>query len=176
MPKMTASLHPVGVPNRAFAQWGMDLVGPLLGAVVCYQMVLTEYLTKRPEVYCIPNKEAITVSRCLKKLVGKFGVPKIIISDQGREFCNELNDNFCNSLGIARHICGGRAYPTNTHHMSHTKTAYTPHTHHTRHDLDTYTHTHITHHICHTHILKHTSHTPHMSHNTHIHMYTHMHT
>ena len=88
MPKKTASLHPVGVPNRALAQWGMDLhvVGPLSGAVVCYLMVLTEYLTKWPEVYCIPNKEAITVSRCLKKLVGRFGVPEIIISDQGREF------------------------------------------------------------------------------------------
>ena len=35
MPKKTASLHPVGVPNQAFAQWGMDLVGPLSGAVVC---------------------------------------------------------------------------------------------------------------------------------------------
>ena len=57
----------------------MDLVGPLSGAVVCYLMVLTEYLTKWPEVYCIPNKEAITVSRCLKKLVGRFGVPEIII-------------------------------------------------------------------------------------------------
>ena len=66
-------------------------------------MMLTEYLTKWPEVYCIPNKEAIPVSRCLKKLVGRFGVPEIIISDQGREFCNELNDNFCSSLGIARH-------------------------------------------------------------------------
>ena len=50
--------------------------------------VTTEYLTKWPEGYCIPNKEAITVSRCLKKLVGRFGVPEIIISDQ------ERNDNF----------------------------------------------------------------------------------
>ena len=81
------------------------VVGPLSGAVVCYLMVLTECLTKWPEVHCIPNKETITVSRCLKKLVGRFGVPEIIISDQGREFCNELNDNFCSSLGIARHIC-----------------------------------------------------------------------
>ena len=24
---------------------------------------------------------------------------------QGREFCNELNDNFCNGLGISRTIC-----------------------------------------------------------------------
>ena len=45
------------------------------------------------------------MSRCLKKLVGRFGVPEIIISDWGREFCNELNDNFCSSLGIARNIC-----------------------------------------------------------------------
>ena len=26
VPKKTADLHFVGVPNRAFAQWGMDLV------------------------------------------------------------------------------------------------------------------------------------------------------
>ena len=30
--------------------------------------------------------------RCLKKLIGRFGVP---ISDQGREFYYELNDRFC---------------------------------------------------------------------------------
>ena len=96
MPKKTANLHPVGVPNQAFAQWGMDLVGPLSGVNVCYLMVMTEYLTKWAEVYTIPNKEAMTVFRCLKKLIGRFGVPVTIISDQGREFCN---------LGISRHIC-----------------------------------------------------------------------
>ena len=33
MPKKTASLHPVGVPNRAFAQWGMH--GPSRSIVRC---------------------------------------------------------------------------------------------------------------------------------------------
>ena len=42
---------------------------------------------------------------CLKKLIGRFGVPVTIISDQGREFCNELKDRFCSTLGIPRHIC-----------------------------------------------------------------------
>ena len=38
--------------NQAFAQWGMDLVGPLSGVnVVCYLMVMTEYLIKWTEVY-----------------------------------------------------------------------------------------------------------------------------
>ena len=49
------------------------------------------YLTKWTEEYTTPTKEAITVFRCLKKLIERFGVPVTIISDQGRKFCNELN-------------------------------------------------------------------------------------
>ena len=71
MPKKTSELHPVGVPNHAFAQWGMDLVGPLSGANECYLMVLTEYLTKWAEVYPIPNKQATTVFKCLIKVIGR---------------------------------------------------------------------------------------------------------
>lgn len=80
-------------------------MGPLSGANECFLMVLTEYLTKWAEVYPIPNKQATTVFKCLKKVIGRFGVPETIISDQGREFCNELNDNFCKSFGISRRIC-----------------------------------------------------------------------
>ena len=98
MPKKISELHPVGVPNHAFAQWGMDLVGPLSSANECFLMVLTEYQTKWAEVYPIPNIQATTVFKCLKKVIGRFGVPETIIPDQGREFCNELNDNFCKSL------------------------------------------------------------------------------
>ena len=62
MPKKTSELHPIGVPNRAFAQWGMDLVGPLSCANKCFLIVLTEYLTT-----CILiNKDATTVFKCLK--------------------------------------------------------------------------------------------------------------
>ena len=45
MPKKTTDLLPAGVPNRAFAQWGMDLVKRLSGVSVCSLMVLTEHLT-----------------------------------------------------------------------------------------------------------------------------------
>ena len=56
------------------------------GANECFHMVLTEYLTKWAEVYPIPNKQATTVFKCLKKVIGKFGVPETIISDQGCDF------------------------------------------------------------------------------------------
>ena len=65
--KKTSELHPVGVPNHAFAQWGMDLVGPLSGANECFLMVLTEYLTKWTEVYPIPNKQAKMCSNASKR-------------------------------------------------------------------------------------------------------------
>ena len=68
MPKKTSELHPVGVPNHAFAQWGMDLVGPRFGANGCFLMVLTKYLTKWAEVYPIPNKQATTVFKCLREV------------------------------------------------------------------------------------------------------------
>ena len=55
MPKKTSELHPIGVPNRAFAQWGMDLVDPPSGVNKCLLLVLTEYLTKWAEVYLIPT-------------------------------------------------------------------------------------------------------------------------
>ena len=60
-----------GVPNHAFAQWGMDLVGRLSGANECFLMVLTEYQTKWAEVYPIPNEQATTVFKCLKKVIGR---------------------------------------------------------------------------------------------------------
>ena len=97
MPKETSELHPVGVPNRAFAQWGMDLVGPLSGANKCFLMVLNEYLTKWAEVYPIPNKET-TVFKCLKKLIGRFGVPETIISDQGHGLTERFNQTICRCL------------------------------------------------------------------------------
>ena len=65
--KKTSELHPVGVPNHAFAQWGMDLVGPLSGANECFLMVLTEYLTKWAEVYPIPNKQQQQCSNASKR-------------------------------------------------------------------------------------------------------------
>ena len=55
-------------------------------------------------MYPIPNRQATTVFKCLKKVIGRFGVPETIITDQGREFCNELDDNFCISFGISRRI------------------------------------------------------------------------
>ena len=84
------------------------MVGSTFWANECFLMVLTEYLTKWAEVYPIPNKQATSVFKCLKKVIRRFGVPETIISDQGCEFCNELNDKGIDGLTerFNQTICG----------------------------------------------------------------------
>ena len=80
----------------------MDLVGPLPTTKNGnrYIIVLTDYLTKWPEAEAIPSKHAREVAKFITKVVCRYGSVKVIITDQGREFCNELNDEICKRLGI----------------------------------------------------------------------------
>ncbi len=90
---MATQLHPVAVPDRAFAQWGIDLFGPMPvkeeaaadAAVNRYVCVIVDYLTKWPMAYAIPNKSAAAVFRVLKKAIADHGFPETIISDQVNE-------------------------------------------------------------------------------------------
>ena len=65
-----------------------------------YVIVLTDYLTKWPEAEAIKNKEASTVAKLITKVVCRNSDAKVIITDQGREFCNVVNDDICRRLGI----------------------------------------------------------------------------
>lgn len=65
-----------------------------------YVAVLTDYLTKWVEAEGIPDKSAQSVMSVFIKFVCAHGVPNILITDQGREFCNEINDAFCERMGI----------------------------------------------------------------------------
>ena len=69
-----------------------------------YILVFTEYLTKWVEAEAIPDKNAETVLPIFIRLVCTHGVPKDLITDQGREFYNKLNDLFCTEIGITHKV------------------------------------------------------------------------
>lgn len=69
-----------------------------------YVAVLTDYLTKWVEAEGIPDKSAQSVMSVFIKFVCAHGVPNILITDQGREFCNEINDAFCEQMGIEHRV------------------------------------------------------------------------
>lgn len=96
----------MSVPDESFMKYGLDLVGPLKETERGnkYIIVLTDYLTKFPEAKPIPSKEAIHVKEFITEIICRYSVPSSIITDQGREFCNELNDQLCNYLGIKHRV------------------------------------------------------------------------
>lgn len=104
--KAKKPLRPKAVPDNAFSQIGMDLIGPLEETKTGnrYVAVLTDYLTKWVEAEGNPDKSAQPVMSVFIKFVCAHGVPNILITDQGREFCNEINDAFCEQMGIEHRV------------------------------------------------------------------------
>ncbi len=71
-----------------------DLFGPLRGQDGSNKYILgvTDTFTKILRLATIPNKEAATVAMALwKDWMAIYGIPKVIVTDQGREFTNSLS-------------------------------------------------------------------------------------
>ena len=66
-------------------------------------MVMTDAFTKYVVVAAIPNKEAETVADTFfKEWISRFACPKILVSDNGKEFCNNIMDRICKLMHIER--------------------------------------------------------------------------
>ena len=106
--KGPSQLRPVPFPDFCFGQWGMDLVGPLncTPSGNKYIVVFTECLSRWAEAKALPDKTAVRVSAALIEcIISRFGCPEIIISDQGWELVNALNNELCRDLQISWHVC-----------------------------------------------------------------------
>lgn len=77
----------------------MDLIGKLVPTESGYQYicVMVDYLTKWPQAYPLRNKTAAEVTSCIIKFFYQFEAPKRILTDQGKEFVNEVIHKFGNT-------------------------------------------------------------------------------
>ena len=89
-----------------FSTWGIDIVSPLPRGKkqVKFLLVAIDYFTKwvkaEPLVVITEGKIQIFV---WKNIVCRFGIPKAIISDNGRQFDSRKFREFCVELGIQNH-------------------------------------------------------------------------
>ena len=90
-----------------FAQWGIDILGPLPQAPLQrkFLIVAIDYFTKWIEAQPLAKiTEKNTRDFVWKHLVCRFGVPKVIISDNARQFDNDRFRLFCSDLAISHHF------------------------------------------------------------------------
>lgn len=94
---------------------GMDLVGPLQLTKNGHRYIITfsDYFTKWIEVFPIEDKTAESVAAKIKSFVNRHGPPHRILSDQGREFCNNINKTLFESLGIKHSVTSAYHPQTN---------------------------------------------------------------
>uniref|UniRef100_A0A7N8Y8R1 Gypsy retrotransposon integrase-like protein 1 n=1 Tax=Mastacembelus armatus TaxID=205130 RepID=A0A7N8Y8R1_9TELE len=78
---------------------GIDVMGPLPKTVEGFQYILTatDYFSKWVEAFPLKTKSATEVGRHICSIIYRHGCPKRIITDQGREFVNEVRA-FCKIL------------------------------------------------------------------------------
>jgi ribonuclease HI len=96
-----------------FAQWGMDLVGPLPRATGNrrWLIVATDYFTKWVEAEPLANiRDKDSIKFVWKNIITRFGIPKTIISDNGTQFNSKPFMKYCSELGI-RNVYSSPAYP-----------------------------------------------------------------
>ena len=65
--------------------------------------VFKDALSKVVDISATPDKTALSVLKNMNNnVVHRLGRPRILISDNGKEFCNKDMDALCNMLGIKR--------------------------------------------------------------------------
>ena len=94
-PKVTKESPPlksIPVPTKKWSLVGIDLIGPLQETPSGnkYIVAITDHFTKWSEAAGIPDKSAVSVAKFLYNVVCRFGCMDTLISDQGKEFLNDI--------------------------------------------------------------------------------------
>ena len=86
-----------------FQQWGLDILGPLpLGKGQCkFIIAAVDYFTKWAEVEPLATITEQKIRNFVwRAIICRFGIPRALVSDNGKQFDNAKFRDFCVELGI----------------------------------------------------------------------------
>ncbi|XP_071926285.1 uncharacterized protein [Coffea arabica] len=90
-----------------FFQWGIDLLGPFPRAPGGYEHIVmaVDYFTKWVEAEPLTTISSRSVQKFLwRNIVCRFGIPHVLVSDNGRQFADSALQGWCSELGIRQHF------------------------------------------------------------------------
>lgn len=94
--------------SNPFEKIFLDIVGPLTQTQNNNRYILTlqDDLTKFSRAFAIPNHESQTIARhFIEKFICIFGIPQIIVTDQGKDFTSDLLKQISKLLKIKQINC-----------------------------------------------------------------------
>ncbi|KAL2247788.1 UNVERIFIED_CONTAM: Gag-Pol polyprotein [Sesamum indicum] len=115
-----------------FDQWGIDIVGPFPPAQAQKKFIIVavEYFSKWVEAEAVAKiSEKEVINFIWKNIICRFGIPRILISDNGTQFQGRKITEWCKELKIAQHFtavanpqANGQTEVTNRTILQHLKT------------------------------------------------------
>ena len=105
IPKGKVQPVPLGnvpVVGEPFYKVGIDLVGPLEKTTSGKRFILTYvcYSTRYPEAVALANMNTESVAEALISIFSKYGICKILHSDNGGSFTSEMMEEVCRLLNV----------------------------------------------------------------------------
>jgi hypothetical protein len=88
-----------------FAQWGLDIMGPFPAGTkqAKFLVVAIDYFTKWVEVEHLATITKKNVKNFVSKgVICRFGIPRVLISDNGKQFDNGPFRELCGQLNIKK--------------------------------------------------------------------------
>ena len=101
----TEELAPMTAP-WPFAQWGLDIMEPFPTAVRQLKLLVVDinYFTKWVEAKALATiMEKNVRSFVWRCIIYRFGIPRVLVSDNGKQFDNDSFRDFCSQLEIRNH-------------------------------------------------------------------------
>src|SRR5439155_21816000 len=108
-------LKSMPVSNKVWHTIGADLIGPLPVTPRSNRYIATavDLFSKWPEAQALPDKSAASVHSFLFGLICRHGCSQILITDQGREFVNEINFHLMKRTGTDHRMASAYHPQTN---------------------------------------------------------------
>ena len=98
-------MQPIPIPENRWEVVGVDFIGPFKETKrgnKCV-LVMVDYLTRWPEAVALPDQSAHSLANALlEKTIGQWGVPRYLVSDQGKNFTSAVMASVYKMLGITR--------------------------------------------------------------------------
>ena len=91
---------------QPFAQWGLDIMGPFPEAAqqLKFLIIGIDYFMKWVEAKALATiTEKNVQSFVWRHIICRYGIPRVLVSDNGKQFDNDSFRDFCSQLGIKNH-------------------------------------------------------------------------